>query len=49
MASPSGVAAIVTGHYDDVQHADHRYDPWWTPMQDPERDRSPEEMTHRVG
>jgi len=77
------VAAVVTGNYDQVQHAEHRYDPlvggdvdvdasvdagicegpFGVPypcvdvdadvdvdvdvgMQDPERDRTPEEMSH---
>lgn len=36
------MANIVNGSYDDVQEAEHRYDPWYDEMQDPEWDREPE-------
>ncbi len=36
------MANIVNGAYDDVQEAEHRYDPWYDEMQDPEWDREPE-------
>ena len=40
------VGAIVTGHYEDVVHADPRNDPWWSPPHDPERDRTPSGLSH---
>ncbi|HYJ68433.1 MAG TPA: alpha/beta hydrolase [Nocardioidaceae bacterium] len=40
------VAAITTGHYDDVTRADPRYDPWYASLRDPERGRTPHEMHH---
>ncbi len=41
------VGAIVTGQYEDVEHADPRHDPWWTSPHDPERDRTPTGLSHR--
>lgn len=35
---------IVAGNDDAVLSAEHRYDPWYAPMQDPEEDREPNEM-----
>lgn len=35
------VAVIVTGAYDGVLHAEPRRDPWYAPLQDPERQRIP--------
>lgn len=35
------ISQIVTGEYEDVQEADHVYDPWYNDPQDPERDREP--------
>lgn len=39
-------AAIVVGEYDEVLHADHRDDPWYAGLQDPELDRTPRHHTH---
>lgn len=39
------VAAIVTGRYDRVLRAEPRRDPWYAPLQDPERHRTPREMS----
>jgi len=38
------IAAIITGNYDEVRLAEHRYDPWYRGMQDPEADRTPVEI-----
>lgn len=35
------ISQIVNGNYDEVEHADHVYDPWWGGVQDPEYDRDP--------
>lgn len=40
------VSAIVTGNYQWVTQAEHRFDPWYEGMQDPERHRTPHEMAH---
>lgn len=39
------VAAIVTGNYDRVLRAEPRRDPWYAPLQDPERHRTPRAMS----
>ncbi len=36
------ISQIVNGNYDDVQQAEHNYDPWYAGVQDPELDRDPE-------
>jgi hypothetical protein len=36
------MANIVNGDYNDVQQAEHRYDPWYDGVQDPEWERHPE-------
>nr|WP_241248768.1 alpha/beta hydrolase [Nocardioides sp. KC13] len=35
------IARVVNGDYDDVERADHTYDPWNKGPQDPEADRTP--------
>lgn len=35
------ISQIVNGDYDQVEHADHTYDPWYDGPQDPEWDRDP--------
>jgi len=35
------IANIVVGDYGDVRLAEHRYDPWYDGVRDPERDRVP--------
>ncbi len=46
--SLSNISHIVTGDYDAVQEADHKYDPWYDEVQDPERDRDPTTVrTHK--
>ncbi|MFY0406669.1 alpha/beta hydrolase [Solicola sp. PLA-1-18] len=35
------IAQVVNGDHGDVTTAEHRYDPWYDEMQDPERDREP--------
>ncbi|MFZ4811829.1 MAG: alpha/beta hydrolase [Ilumatobacteraceae bacterium] len=44
--SLANVAAIVTGEYDEVAHADPRFDPWLQGVQDPEGDRTPGYRSH---
>jgi pimeloyl-ACP methyl ester carboxylesterase len=39
--SLSNISHIVTGDYDQVQEAEHKYDPWYAEPQDPEADRDP--------
>lgn len=41
------VAAIVTGHEDQILTAEHRTDPWYTSVQDPEGDRTPTHQSHQ--
>lgn len=41
------ISQIVNGNYDDVQQAEHNYDPWYAGVQDPELDREPEHAETR--
>ena len=36
------ISQIVNGNYDEVEQAEHNYDPWYAGVQDPELDRDPE-------
>lgn len=40
--SLDNLAQILNGDYDDVEQADHKYDPWYSGPVDPEWDRTPE-------
>lgn len=42
------VGQVVVGDYDEVLRADHSYDPWWGPPQDPEAGRDPTEQQRRA-
>ncbi len=41
------VAAIVTGHEDRILTAEHRTDPWYGAVEDPERDRTVTHQSHQ--
>lgn len=41
------VAAIVTGHEDQILTAEHRTDPWYGSVQDPEGDRDATHQSHQ--
>ncbi|CAM3383015.1 alpha/beta hydrolase [Nocardioides dubius] len=40
--SLDNLAQILNGDYDDVEQAEHKYDPWYSGPVDPEWDRTPE-------